>query len=228
MQNLLLLHGAIGSKMQLEPLADILSKDYRVYTLNFSGHGGEKFPDYPFSIELFAGEVLNFLSQNKIGKTSIFGYSMGGYVGMYIARYYPEHLYKLVTLATKFNWTEEIAAKEIKMMQPEIIELKVPLFSATLKDRHAPQDWKEVLLETAGMMKKLGLNNALKDIDYQSIINECFIISGDKDKMVSMEETINIYRMLPNAQLAILPNTTHPIEQVEFDMVAYLIRKFIE
>ena len=36
----LLLHGALGSTTQLDSLKDSLSKNYKVYSLNFEGHGG--------------------------------------------------------------------------------------------------------------------------------------------------------------------------------------------
>jgi esterase/lipase len=39
MQHLLLLHGAIGAKDQLQPLADELKDNYFIHTLNFSGYG---------------------------------------------------------------------------------------------------------------------------------------------------------------------------------------------
>jgi esterase/lipase len=48
MAHLVLLHGAIGSKDQLHPLANALKKDFDVHLLNFSGHGGNAFPGKPF------------------------------------------------------------------------------------------------------------------------------------------------------------------------------------
>jgi hypothetical protein len=44
MQPILLLHGAIGAKDQLFPLADELAFDHKVHLFNFAGHGGEKMP----------------------------------------------------------------------------------------------------------------------------------------------------------------------------------------
>ena len=91
MNSLLLLHGAIGAKDQLQPIAEQLKNTFDVHTLNFSGHGGEPMPS-SFSIEQFAGDVLLFLKQNNISKTNIFGYSMGGYVALYLAKHHPDRL----------------------------------------------------------------------------------------------------------------------------------------
>jgi esterase/lipase len=52
MKDILLLHGAIGAKDQLQPLADALKDRYIVHTLNFSGHGGEAFAKEDISIPM--------------------------------------------------------------------------------------------------------------------------------------------------------------------------------
>ena len=51
MKNIVLLHGAIGAKDQLQPLADLLKNDFIVHVFNFSGHGGKPFAEEHFSIE---------------------------------------------------------------------------------------------------------------------------------------------------------------------------------
>jgi pimeloyl-ACP methyl ester carboxylesterase len=228
MQNLLLLHGATGAASQLKPLAEQLSDNYQVYSLDFTGHGGREDGGSPFSIEMFADDVLQFMAQNNLDQVSVFGYSMGGYVGMYLAKSFPARLQKVVTLATKYQWDETIAAKEIQMLNPEKIEQKLPVFAQSLMERHALTDWKDVLKKTAEMMVSLGADNPLKTTDYTTINTPCLLMLGDRDKMVSLEETISVYKSLPNAQMAILPHTPHPIEQVDTQLLTFLIRKFLD
>src|SRR6185436_6771769 len=83
-KSILLLHGAIGSKNQLTPLLPFLNKEFDIHTLNFPGHGGDEISDEPFSISYFAGEVLKYFDQKNISSLYIFGYSMGGYVALYL------------------------------------------------------------------------------------------------------------------------------------------------
>src|SRR6218665_691823 len=167
MQHMLLLHGAIGAKDQLLPLAEKLSGPFTVHTLSFSGHGGEAMPD-AFSMQLFANDVLNYLEKNNIPKISIFGYSMGGYVALYLAKHHPEKVEKIFTLATKFLWTPEIAAKEIKMLDAEKIAEKIPAFAQILEKRHTPNNWKVVLQKTAAMMMEMGASNPLQLSDFEN------------------------------------------------------------
>src|SRR5262245_9692322 len=122
MQHIILLHGAIGAKDQLAPLVNELSSDFRVHYFSFTGHGGEPMPEEDFSIELFAKQLLNYLDTSKLEQAHLFGYSMGGYVAMYFARQYPERVIRLITLATKFEWNESIAAREVKMLDPMKLE----------------------------------------------------------------------------------------------------------
>jgi pimeloyl-ACP methyl ester carboxylesterase len=214
MNSLLLLHGAIGAKDQLLPLAEILKNNFDVHTISFSGHGGEPLPT-SFNIEKFADDVLTYLKQKNISKTTIFGYSMGGYVALYLAKHHPDKIEKVITLATKFDWTPEIAAKEIKMLNPEKIAEKIPAFAASLEKRHQPNDWKMVLQKTADMMVTLGDNNTLKLPDYNTISIPVLLMIGDEDNMVTLTETQAVCNNIPNGKLIVLKNTQHPIEKVD-------------
>ncbi|HRI19331.1 MAG TPA: alpha/beta hydrolase [Panacibacter sp.] len=227
MQNLLLLHGAIGAKDQLGSLAGVLKNDFIIHTLSFTGHGGNNIPDAPFSIELFAQDVLKYMEEHKIEKTHIFGYSMGGYVGFYLTKYYPEKIIKLVTLATKVYWDEAIAAKETKLLNADVLEQKLPAFAAQLAQRHAPQNWKMVLSKVCEMLVNLGQNNTLSIEDYTSINTPCLVMLGDRDKMVTLDETVAVYKQLPVARLGVLPGTPHPLEQVDKGLLAFMIKEFL-
>ena len=227
MEHILLLHGAIGASDQLQELATSLSDFYEVHLLNFSGHGGGVLPEEPFSISLFADDVLSYIDANGIPSAHIFGYSMGGYVGMYIAKNYPERINKLMTLATKYYWDDAVAAREIQMLDAEKIEAKIPAFAEVLKKRHAPNDWKGVLSKTTSMLIDLGRKNTLDIDDYSEVKHSCLILLGDRDKMVSLEETIKVFKALPNAQMGMIPGTPHPIEQVDLEMLSFMIRRFL-
>ncbi len=227
MEHLLLLHGAIGAKDQLQPLAEQLAGKYKVHTIDFAGHGGSTIPEKIFSIPFFATQVLTFLEENNIDSTNVFGYSMGGYVAIYLAKNNPSKIIKCITLATKYYWDENVAAKETKKLDPAIIQQKIPAFAAQLKQRHAPQDWEMVLKKTAELLKNLGKNNALQLQDYAEINKPVLLLIGDRDKMITLEETLAVFNQLPNAEMAMLPGTPHPIEQVDISMLTFLINKFL-
>ncbi len=228
MDALLLLHGAIGSAAQMQPLADLLPAKYRAQTINFFGHGGLPLAAAPFSIELFAQDILSLMQQKNWERISIFGYSMGGYVAMYLARHYPDKIDRVMTLATKYNWNEEIAANEVKMLNPEKIEQKLPEFASRLKKLHSPNNWHDVLKRTSDMMLALGAHPPLTADDYPLIASPSLLLLGDSDKMVTLEETAAVCNALPDARQAILKDTPHPIEQVRTGMLRNQIRDFLD
>ena len=227
MQPIILVHSAAGAMDQLAELENNLAHSLLVHRLNFSGHGGLPFAGELFSIQLFAEEVIRFLDKQEIESTHIFGYSMGGYVAMYLAKFHPHRVKKIITLATKFNWNETIAAKEINMLDPAVIEKKLPAFAGSLEKRHAPNNWKTVLEKTAAMLFEMGKDNPLKPGDLKDIQHETLLLLGDRDKMITAEETRDVYKMLHHAQMVILPDTPHPVEMVNTARLASEIRLFI-
>ena len=172
----LLLHGALGSKTQLDPLKVALEASGKtVYSLNFSGHSGESFR-HDFGIETFAGDVLRFMEAQGLKIADIFGYSMGGYVALWLAHQHPSSAGRIVTLGTKFDWTPESAEREVKKVDPQKIEEKIPAFARILQHRHAPNDWKELLHKTAAMMTTLGHKHLLTMKVLESINHDVSVL----------------------------------------------------
>ncbi len=226
MKTIVLLHGAMGSEVQLQSLRKQLEGCYAVHSFNFLGHGGKPFSK-EFSIPSFANELVAFCETNQLKEAHLFGYSMGGYVALYLARHHPHLITSVVTLGTKLLWDNVIAAKEVAMMQPEIIEQKVPAFAQGLQQMHCPNDWKDLMTKTGKMLTEMGEENPLQMEDYQSITTPVLLMLGDRDKMVSLDETVTTFKHLPNSQLAVLPATPHPIEKADVEILAFHINKFI-
>lgn len=226
MKNIILLHGAIGAKDQLELLSNELKQiGFNVYTLNFSGHGQAPFQNN-FVIEQFALELEQFIKANHLQKPTVFGYSMGGYVALYLAHKQPNLLGNIITSGTKFEWTPEIAHKEVKMLDSKIIIEKVPKFAEALQKRHG-QDWELLLQKTVEMMLNLGNKNALSLNDFTTIENKVLVGLADKDNMVTLEETAAVYKRLKNGSMYMLPNTKHPIETVNVKLISNIIKAFL-
>lgn len=226
MQQLLLLHGALGSEKSLQPLKESLQNDFDVYSFSFQGHGGSELPESDFTIAGFANEVIAFLDENQIDSIAVFGYSMGGYVGLYLAKHFPERIQKLFTLATKLNWTVEGSQKMASMLNPIVIKEKVPKYALSLEQMHG-ENWEQLITKTAQMMLNLGLHPEVSDGDFEHINIPVLLSVGDKDAMVTLEETIHAYRKIKDSQLLVLPKTIHPIEKVDVVELANQIKRFL-
>lgn len=220
---LLILHGALGSKKQLEPISKKLSNNFDVHSFNFEGHGGIQLPD-KYSINLFTTNLERYLSENTLDDVFIFGYSMGGYVALNLARK-DNRIKQIFTLGTKFHWTPDSANHEVKMLNPDKIEEKVPVFAKALADRHAPEDWKKVMSMTADMMLELGNNPVLTKATLTDIKIPVTITWGDQDNMVTKEESEKAASNISNAEFITFSGFKHPIEQVDLNELSSTITK---
>lgn len=220
MNPILLLHGALGSASQLKGLQTLLSGQGRpVLTMNFSGHSGERFSPHGFGIEIFVEDTLRFMDEHQVVKADLFGYSMGGYVALQLAKEQGHRVGKVVTLGTKFDWSPESAAKEVRKMNPDKIEEKVPAFARLLQQRHAPEDWKELMVRTAQMMTHLGENPLLKEPDFRGLTHEVQVLLGDADDMADRAFSEQVANWLPQGTFTLLKDTPHPIEKVDLKMI---------
>jgi pimeloyl-ACP methyl ester carboxylesterase len=211
---ILLLHGALGSAGQLGAHAKKLEEHFTPYTFTFSGHGGRGDISKPFTISAFAKELALWLDEQHLGPLPVFGYSMGGYVALWLARQPKKYFTHILTYGTKFSWSPETAAQEVKRLQPDLLEAKVPQFALALARRHHPHDWKAVMEKTATMM--LGLGNApmLTEAVLAQITLPVSVLLGSEDKMVSQQESLAAADSLPRGSFKLLPEQPHPIEQL--------------
>jgi len=227
MRPIILLHGAIGAADQLQPLAALLQqKGFVPHLFNFSGHGGKQMHEAGFGMEVFIAELQQYILEHNLQQPDIFGYSMGGYVALALAARAPQLVGRIAMLATKFAWDPETAAKEIKMLDPVTIREKVPKFAAALEQRHGA-NWESLMQHTAQMMLDLGNQPLLNETVLAHIQLPVLLGIGDRDNMVSLDETLAIYKTLPQAQLYMLPGTKHPIETVNIDMLITLLTAFL-
>jgi pimeloyl-ACP methyl ester carboxylesterase len=224
MLHLILLHGALGHSEIFEPFIEELSKYFIIHTPLFSGHGNIDLPENGITIEKYTEELAEYIKKENLKDVYIFGHSMGGYVALCYANQHPENVNSIMTLGTKFDWTEEQALKESKMLNPDVIAEKVPKYAALLENQHG-EKWRQLLPAIAEMMISLGKNPPLKN-NLTTINIPVQIMVGDQDNMVTLEESMEVYRSLPNAKLAVLPNTKHPMDKVRGNLLLNLMKDF--
>ncbi|MBT2623072.1 alpha/beta hydrolase [Chryseobacterium sp. ISL-6] len=225
MKNLLLLHGALGHSDIFKPYQQELSKHFNIHTPLFSGHGNTDISEEDISIEKYTKELENYCEEENLKDVYIFGHSMGGYVGLCYALRKPDNVSSILTLGTKFDWTEEQAVRESKMLDPETILSKIPKYAEQLEAQHGSK-WKQLLPAIAKMMISLGKNPPLDQSSLIAITTPVQIMVGDKDNMVTLEESIRVYHSIPNARLAVLPDTKHPMDKVRSTLVFDIMKDF--
>lgn len=213
MKNLLLLHGALGHSQHFAPYLEPLSRHFKVHTPLFAGHGNTPVPEGGITMEDNAQQVADYCAAHQLDDVAIFGFSMGGYAALYYALQHPGKVNSIMTLGTKFAWTEAGAAAESKMLDAETLSAKVPKYAEQLAQLHGDDNWKPLLPALCHMMTRLGKAPLLQD-NLSSLAIPVQVMVGDKDVLVTAEESLEVYRKLPAGRLAILPGTKHPLDRV--------------
>jgi pimeloyl-ACP methyl ester carboxylesterase len=226
MKNLLLLHGALASKHQFDELIPLLSQQFAVNAINFSGHGGLSIPMYGYTFQTFANDILSYADQHRLEKLDLFGYSMGGYAALYFAKLHPQRVNRIFTLNVKFEWDPTTTAKETALLDAEKMVQKVPGYANQLMMLHGMNVWKDVLSQTANMMQQLTKDFLLVEEDYSKMNFPVRLAIGDRDKTSSVEETLKVYKQLPQSELWVLPNTAHPFEKLNKNELANALVSF--
>ena len=219
---IILLHGALGCASDFSALGIALEKlGLKSETLEFAGHGAKSFAQ-DFTISAFAEELCKYLEKQDSKNTLLFGYSMGGYIILETLAKHKNLDFPFITLATKWQWTEEISAKEQVACSKSFLLEKAPAFYEGLQRKHSDID--TLLEKTATLIHSLG--SASKP-QVQIITSKALILRGESDKMVNQYESKELQKLLPNAQFEELPSTKHPLDTVDTTMLAAKINNFV-
>ncbi len=228
-KTIVFLHGALGTSLDLSVLMGLMEeKGYKALTFDFSGHGQtSKWPD-EFRIDLFARELEKFTKDHKLQDIIIFGYSMGGYVGLYHAANFPDSpIRQIITYGTKFNWSEKAVNRELLMLDPDHLKEKFPALADSLMTKHGER-WKTLLRSTAHMMQNLEKLDGLTREDLSDVDIPVTFILGDQDRIVGSEETHLTASWLHHGHVKTLTHSKHELERSNLRELSDIMANAIE
>lgn len=203
---LVLLHGGMTTiELSFASILPELAKDRQVIAVEQQGHGRTADIDRPLSYAQMADDTAALLKSINVKDADVFGYSDGGIVGLRLAAQYPDLVHKLA-IAGSYTKNEGVTAESLQAMQMLSADYLPESMSEPYKSvAPNPENW-PVLVEK---VKQLGLGfKGWSDNEIRSIEDPVLVMLGDKD-IVTPEHGVEMFRMIPKAQLYIAPNTTH-------------------
>jgi pimeloyl-ACP methyl ester carboxylesterase len=219
---LVLLHGAFMSATIYPALAE----SSQVIAVDLQGHGRTADIDRPLTFEQMADDVAALLKQLKIEQTDIFGYSMGGKVGLAMAIRHPDLVRRLAIFGAAYKSFEESfpldALKVFKEITPETFapkDLKEPYE----KMSPAP-NWKALAAKILESMKGF---KGFSPEQMKAIKAEVFIGAGDHND-VCLEHIVEMHKLIPKSQLGVFPNTEHKVLMTNPDKVLIQVKEFLD
>lgn len=219
--SLLLLHGALGSSRQMAPLQALVGG----VAIDLTGHGAHAAECGRMSFDAFVEDIERAYAKNRWEQADLFGYSMGGYAALLFAAKHPEKVRSVVTLGTKYLWTDEGLARELRMLDPDRMLEKVPAFAEALASMHG-EYWRDVVGAIAHSMKELAASPLLTPERCARITCPVLCLVGDGDATAIPEDTGRFAAGLPRARHQILQGVKHPFETVDLEVLSQILRRF--
>ena len=151
--------------------------------------------------ELMANDTIRFLETVVAGPAHLVGCSDGAVVALLVALRRPDLVRKLISVASIFHRNGWI---------PEAVDPGVapPEFLASMYGEVSPDGAEHfpVVFEKAARMHSE--EPTLTADDLRGVTCRTLVMIGDDDE-VTLEHAAEFYRGLPNAELAIVPGTSH-------------------
>ncbi len=233
---LVLIAGFASGAWQWFKQIDDLSRNFRVITFDARGISRSKLDENEtVSIKEIANDVCEILDELEIEKASILGTSFGGFVAQEFALRYPERLNKLILACTSFGGIKHVLPDNIEALSAfssisnlnsleRIRKFMIPAFTKDFAENHANVIEQVCKLREQNKVPEsvyLQQLQAATTFDMQAktlqILAETLVVTGDKDQVVPMQNSINLANMIPKAELKIVENSGHLffIEQAE-------------
>ncbi len=222
----LFMHGALGVRGQFDGLRAQFPERSHI-ALDFPSHGDSSVTSGAFNSERLARHVLALLDALNIDKVDIIGHSMGGYVGLVMAHLAPARVKRIVTVGTKFYWSEEVIAATARELDATALKARSQRYYDALAATHTACGADETLRLTQGLIEDFGRWQLSEDMVRLSDV-PLLICAGDRDTMVPVDEVARLFRAtdVKRNAFAILPGTPHPLQQLPIECFAQIVRRF--
>ena len=229
---LIFLHGAMGTSQVWKQYVPILSNEFNIILPDVRGHGKTENPGKKIDLHLMADDIAALIDALKLDKPFFCGWSGGGDIGLDIAMRYPHYVSRLIVGGVTLRVTEMALAslKAMGLEGPghinfEQVEKAIPQLTNVWKNDHvqSPLHWKELLTQVSFEM----INPTLPaEDDLKQISVPTLIIWGDRDQFFPVEDAVELYRLIPNAQLAVFPNADHFVTRTKVMLFAEVVKEF--
>lgn len=233
---LIVLHGAYMNIPTMGPIIPKLAETHKVYALELQGHGRTTDIDRPITYAAMADDVAAFMDKVGLAKADVFGYSMGGQVGLQLAIRHPAKVNHLVAASAAYDlkgW-QPVYTAAIPQMTVEMI-LGMPFAEDYRRLAPNPDGFRGLVEKLIALEKE----PMAWEADVKALRAPVLIIAGDAD-VLTVEHAVAMFRLLGGggmgdmgtplaaSRLAILPATSHTAVITQPDLLHALIEPFLK
>lgn len=220
-----LLHGG-GDTIQTSfgHILPELARNRQVIAFEQQGYGHTAdIADRPFSFEQSADDTAALLDYLHVRQADLFGFSNGGTIALQVAIRHPQVVRKLVVASGFFSHDGADPAFWNGFAAPTLDGMPKELRDSYLEVAPHPENLQSMFEKAVQRMRNF------KDIPpetIRSITAPTLVVCGDADVM-RPEHAVQEFRLLPDAQLAVLPGTDHMNVMARTSWLVPMIEKFL-
>lgn len=234
---LVLLHGGLMTLEAFGPLLPALAATRQVIAVELEGHGRTLDLDRPLSAEQMAEDIAALLDRLGLPPVDLFGYSLGGMVGLRLAMRHAARLRRLVVVSAPYSNAGYYPAMVDGWPGMTVQAFAgSPVEQAYLRTAPHPERWPLVIDKARrSLMGFPGWPAA----EIRAIQTPTLLILGDSD-IVRPEYAVEMFRLLsgsrasggavsrPQTQLAVLPGVTHFDILSRLDLLLPVVLPFLD
>ncbi|NKZ04255.1 alpha/beta fold hydrolase [Actinomadura latina] len=214
-----LLHGGLTDSRCFTGNLDGLADTFRIYLPDRRGHGRTPDAPGPITMELMVRDTIAFLEQVVVGGPArLVGYSAGGTVALWVAMRRPDLVERLVLVSAAYDLDGLIFKPSADGEMP-----------AELVDAYAEvsPDGRDHFAVVIGKIAHAAATEpGLDPAELGAVTARTLIMTGDDD-LVTLDHTVALYRALPTAELAVLPNASHLLLMEHPETVRAMVLAFL-
>lgn len=229
---LILIHGAGGNHLSWPPQIRRLA-DEKIYALDLPGHGQSEGMG-KHSADEYADDVIAFMKELKIRAAVIVGISMGSAIALTLALKYPG---KVLALGLFGGGAKLRVAQAILETagNPNTFESAVDMINAGCFSANTPQSLLQLSKKQMMEIRPPVLQGdflACNEFDVVGQLEKLdlptLIVCGAEDKMTPVKFSELLKSGIARSQLHIVENAGHMVMLEQPDIVAELLKKFID
>jgi len=222
---LILLHGG-GDTIETSfgKLLPELARHRQVIAFEQRGFGHTAdVPDRPFSFEESAQDTLALLDFLKIKEVDLLGFSNGGTIALHVARQ-PQRVKKLIAVSALFKRDGSYPWFWDSFASVKLGDMPQQLRDAYVAVAPHPENLQMFFDKCVERMRNF---TDITDSAMREITAPTLVIVGDAD-VVRPEHGVEMFRLLPSAQLAVLPGTDHMQVTARTEWLVTMINSFLD
>jgi len=147
-QTLIFIHGVGMCGEIWQPQVEHFSKNYRVITYDFLGHGQSLLKKDKLTLEDYINQLYNLVNEIGVSNFSIIGHSMGALIAVAFALRYPEKVDTLIPINIVFKRTKKAQDDVIMRAKDVLKSQQIPNINQTLerwfKNKTSPYDLQKI------------------------------------------------------------------------------------